>query len=89
MFVLDKLLVRGVKLIENCIFVGNIKVISPKDRLRVLKEGPKIHCMVVPGRPLTTKKSTTTLGCDALSKGLVDEELTMGGKGILSSHCIQ
>ena len=51
-FVLDKIHVRGVKLIDGCISVVNVHEIIPKDHRRVLEEGPKITAPAIPGRPL-------------------------------------
>ena len=87
MFVLDKINLRGVKLIDDHIWAGNVWKIIPKDHLRVLEEGPKTVGMAVPGRPQTTEQSTIRRPVDALSKGFVDGDLTMGGKGSFASHC--
>ena len=79
-FVLDKNHVRAVKIIEDCILVGNVQEIIPKDHLRVLQNGPKIVGMVVPGRPQTMEQSTACRGSDDPSKGVIDEDLNIGCK---------
>ena len=42
MFVLDKIHVRGSKLIEGYVWVVNIRENIPKDHPRVLEEGPML-----------------------------------------------
>ena len=87
MFVFYEIHVRGVKHIGDRICAGNIRVIIPKDNLRVLEKRPKTVGMAVPGRPQTTEQSMTRRTVDALKKGVVYGDLTMGGKGSLDIHC--
>ena len=51
MLVLDKIHVRGVLIIDDDIWVGNVREIIPKDHQRVLEERPKISVQAVAGRP--------------------------------------
>ena len=80
MFILDVIHVRGVKLIYNCILVGNVWEVIPKDHLSVPEEGPNFVGMAILGRLQKTEQSMASRGCDAPSKGVVDGNLTMGGK---------
>ena len=45
MFVLDEIHVRGVKIIDDDIWVQNFREIIHKGHLRVLEEGPKTVSM--------------------------------------------
>ena len=79
MFVVDKIYVRGVKLIDDLILVRNIGEIIHKDHQRALEEGLKLFGMSLPGRSKTTEQSTARRPADAPSKGLVDGDLTKTG----------
>ncbi|TMX04216.1 hypothetical protein EJD97_010645 [Solanum chilense] len=77
-FVLDEIYVRGVKLIEYSIRLGNAREIIPNDHPRVLEEGPKPVCKAVQGRPQTTEQSMARRPFDAPSMGFVDGDLEWG-----------
>ena len=51
LLVLEEIYVRGVKLIDNHIWVGNVWETIHKDHPRVLEEGPKLNVKTVPGNP--------------------------------------
>ena len=84
MSVLDENNVRGFKIIDDRIWVGKVWEIIPKDHLRVLEEGLKTVCKAVPGRFQTMEQFTARRHVDAPLKGVLDGNLTMGGKGCLS-----
>ena len=83
MFVSHEIHVRGVKLIENRYWVGNVGEIVPEHHLRFLEKGPKIVAKTVPGRPHTMEQSTAHRPVDAPSKDVIVEGLTMGEEGSL------
>ena len=78
MFVVDKIYVRGVKLIDDLILVRNIGEIIHKDHQRALEEGLKLFGMSLPGRSKTTEQSTARRPVDALSMGVIDGDLAWG-----------
>ena len=62
MFILYEIHVRGFKLIDDRIWVGNVWEIIPMDHLRVLEEGPKTVGMAVPSRPKRRSSRLPVLG---------------------------
>ena len=64
MFVLDEIHLRGDKIIDNLIWVRNIREIIPKDHPRVLEERPKLVAKTAQGSLTNESQSTAT--------GLVD-----------------
>ena len=51
MLVLDEIHVRGVKLIDGHIWVGNFRKINPEEHQSVFKERPKVSLQALLGRP--------------------------------------
>ena len=50
-FVLYEIHVKGVRLVYNYVWIGNIQENIPKDKPRVLEEGPKLEVKTVPVSP--------------------------------------
>ena len=63
-FVLDEIYVRGVKIIEDIIWVGKVCKFIPKDQPRVLEEGHKLVAK--------TSKRQSTYGGQSTASDLVD-----------------
>ena len=64
-FVLDKIHVRGSKLIEGYVWVVNIRENIPKDHPRVLEEGPMLVAKIAQGSPTCGWQTTASCLVDA------------------------
>ena len=65
MFVLDEIYVRGLKLINDCIWVGNISEILSKEKSRVLEDGPMFVAKIAKRQSTYRGQSTASVKVDA------------------------
>ena len=87
LLVLEEIYVRGVKLIDNHIWVGNVWEIIPKDHQRVLEEGSKISLQAVPGRPCTRSSQRQIVAATPRQRVPSWGNYPCVKNGSLPSHC--